>query len=220
MKITDEVYQIGGLGYSDPEDAAVYLLNVEGVAAIIDTGCGFSVVKIIENMARCGVAHEHMQYILLTHCHFDHIGGTKAMKGIFGCPVVAHSLDAPYMESGDNKVTAAAWYHASLSSFEVDIKLKGKSNNLDLGGRQIEAIHVPGHSPGSLVYLLHSQGQKVLFGQDVHGPLDGSLLSDKTDYRKSLLKMLTLEADILCEGHFGVISGKKNVSDFIKSYID
>jgi len=88
-----------------------------------------------------------------------------------------------------------------------------------LGGRNIEAIHVPGHSPGSVVYLTESEGKKVLFAQDVHGPLDSSFLSNKKDYLKSLKLLLSLEADILCEGHFGIYKGKKEVAKFIESFL-
>jgi hypothetical protein len=59
----------------------------------------------------------------------------------------------------------------------------------------------------------------VLFGQDVHGPLNGTLRSNRGDYVKSLEYMLALEADILCEGHFGVFIGKEKVRDFIESYL-
>ncbi|MBP1742060.1 MAG: beta-lactamase domain protein, partial [Deltaproteobacteria bacterium] len=59
----------------------------------------------------------------------------------------------------------------------------------------------------------------VLFGQDVHGPLDASLLSNRDDYRRSLKLLLSLQADVLCEGHYGVIKGKAEVADFIESFL-
>jgi glyoxylase-like metal-dependent hydrolase (beta-lactamase superfamily II) len=83
----------------------------------------------------------------------------------------------------------------------------------------IEALHIPGHSPGSLVYVTESEGKRVLFGQDVHGPLDASLLSNLEDYLESLRFLLALDADILCEGHYGVIRGKAEVADFIRSFL-
>ena len=61
-------------------------------------------------------------------------------------------------------------------------------------------------------------GHKVLFGQDVHGPLDPSFFSNREHYRQSLQLMLDLNADILCEGHLGVYEGAKRVKSFIQSY--
>jgi hypothetical protein len=59
----------------------------------------------------------------------------------------------------------------------------------------------------------------VLFGQDVHGPLHPSLLSDRSQYSDSLKFLLSLESDILCEGHFGVYKGRENVQNFIRQYL-
>ena len=82
------------------------------------------------------------------------------------------------------------------------------------------AIHMPGHSPGALVYQVVSEGKKVLFGQDVHGPVHPDLLSDPDAYQNSLKKMLELNADILCEGHYGIFNGKAAVREFISSFMD
>ena len=81
------------------------------------------------------------------------------------------------------------------------------------------AIHMPGHSPGSLVYQVVSEGKKVLFAQDVHGPVHPDLLSDQEAYQDSLKKMLALNADILCEGHYGIFNGKTAVREFINSFM-
>jgi glyoxylase-like metal-dependent hydrolase (beta-lactamase superfamily II) len=59
----------------------------------------------------------------------------------------------------------------------------------------------------------------VLFGQDIHGPLHPDLKSDRKDYIESLAFMASLDADILCEGHYGVITGRNKVREFIESFI-
>jgi glyoxylase-like metal-dependent hydrolase (beta-lactamase superfamily II) len=88
-----------------------------------------------------------------------------------------------------------------------------------LGKRQVTAIHTPGHTPGSVVYLVESDGKQVLFGQDVHGPLHDDFGSDRRAYRQSLINMAELGADILCEGHFGVFRGADKVKAFIRSFL-
>jgi hypothetical protein len=67
--------------------------------------------------------------------------------------------------------------------------------------------------------LAESEEFKVLFAQDVHGPLDRSLLSDREAYLASLRRMLSVEAHILCEGHYGVCRGRRNVKGFIQSFM-
>ena len=219
MKITDEIYQVGGSGFSSPEDAAIYLIVFAEHAALVDAGCGRSLDKVIHNIARCGIGSGQIDYLLITHCHFDHTGGAEALKDRFQCRIIAHELDAEYLEQGNDTVTAANWYGAHLKPFHVDRKLTASREMIDLGGRSIEAIHVPGHSPGSVVYLTESEGKKVLFAQDVHGPLDSSFRSNKKDYFTSLKRLLSLEADILCEGHFGIYHGKNEVAGFIESFL-
>jgi glyoxylase-like metal-dependent hydrolase (beta-lactamase superfamily II) len=60
---------------------------------------------------------------------------------------------------------------------------------------------------------------RVLFGQDVHGPLDASFLSNREDYIRSLKFMMGLNADVLCEGHFGIYRGKEKINRFIESFL-
>ena len=89
-----------------------------------------------------------------------------------------------------------------------------------LAEREIQVIHIPGHSPGSLAYLVESEGKRVLFAQDVHGPIHPALLSNRADYQASLRRLLALQADILCEGHYGVFVGQANVAAFIDGFAE
>jgi glyoxylase-like metal-dependent hydrolase (beta-lactamase superfamily II) len=219
MKITSEIFQVGGSGLTSTEDAAIYLIHFEGQAALVDAGCGHGQERLFKNINACAIDLEQIEYLLITHCHFDHTGGVQGIKERTHCKVVAHELEAPYLEQGDDTVTAAKWYGSSLEPVAIDIKLQGAEGVIDLGGREIKALHTPGHSPGSMVYMTESEGLKVLFGQDVHGPLDPSLLSNREDYVKSLNLLLSMEVDVLCEGHFGVFRGKKEVTDFIGSFL-
>lgn len=218
MKITDEVFQVGGSEFTSHEDAAIYLINFDGHAALVDAGCGNSTERLFSNIRSCGVNLEDIEYLLITHCHYDHTGGAKGVKDVTECQAVAHELDAEYLEKGDDSVTAAMWYGARLEPLAIERKLSLSREQISLGGRNIDAIHTPGHSPGSVVYVTESQGLKVLFGQDVHGPLDASLLSNREEYLKSLDLLLSLKADLLCEGHYGVYVGKDEVQKFIRSF--
>ncbi len=219
MQITDEIFQVGGEGLTSPRDAAVYLLAWEDRAALVDAGCGGRNDRLMENVRSWNVEPERIETLLITHCHYDHTGGTAELRNRLNLSVVAHRLDAEVMESGDDEISAASWYGASLTPVTVDRKIDQSRGTIALGSRLIEALHMPGHSPGSLVYLVESEGLRVLFGQDVHGPLDRRLRSNRADYRRSLEQMAALEADILCEGHFGVIKGKEAVRRFIRSFL-
>jgi glyoxylase-like metal-dependent hydrolase (beta-lactamase superfamily II) len=66
-RITPEVFQIGGAGFSAPEDAAVYLVTIDGHAALIDAGCGGSVPQLLANAEACGVHRADLVDLFLTH---------------------------------------------------------------------------------------------------------------------------------------------------------
>jgi len=219
MTITSEVFQVGGDGFTSSLDGSVYLINTCGHSALVDAGCGKSVDKLLRNVQNHGTALSQIEYLMITHCHYDHTGGIRDIRERTKCKVITHELDANFLEEGDESVTGARWYGGSLPGLTIDIKLTEKRETIDLGGRKIHAIHVPGHSPGSLVYLMESEGLKVLFGQDVHGPFHDGLRSSREKYVRSLNLMISLQADILCEGHYGIFRGKEKVEAFITSFM-
>ena len=217
-RIMDNLWQVGGAGLTDPSDACVYLVRLGDKAALIDAGTGRNHRRLAQNISRCLEPDAQLEYLLLTHCHFDHTGGAQAVRDEFGCRIVAHELDAQYLESGDNNVTAAARYGAVLEPFAVDIILKDQESTIPVGNGVIKAIHSPGHSPGSVVYVTSLDDRLILFGQDVHGPLHSEYLSDEKQYEDSLVRLMGLQADILLEGHFGVIEPKQEVQGFIERW--
>jgi glyoxylase-like metal-dependent hydrolase (beta-lactamase superfamily II) len=218
-RIKNNLWQVGGSGLTDPADAAIYLVRFGDKAALIDAGTGRDQPQLRRNIAECLEPNVQLEYLLLTHCHFDHTGGAQAVRDQYGCRIAAHELDAIYLESGDNRVTGASWYGARLEPFAIDIKLQGQESTLAIGGGTVTAIHCPGHSPGSVVYTTDIDGQLVLFGQDVHGPIHSEFLSDEKQYLASLARLVNLKADLLLEGHFGIFETKQEVREFIEDCI-
>jgi glyoxylase-like metal-dependent hydrolase (beta-lactamase superfamily II) len=219
IRIKNDLWQVGGRGLTDPSDAAIYLVRFGDKAALIDAGSGRDHPQLIKNIAECLESSVPLEYLLLTHCHFDHAGGAQAVRDEYGCQIVAHELDTIYLESGDNRVTGATRHGAFLEPFAIDIRLQGQESTLAIGSACVTAIHCPGHSPGSVVYTANLDGQLVLFGQDVHGPIHSEFLSDEKQYLDSLTRLLNLEADLLLEGHFGIIESKQEVRAFIENCV-
>ena len=219
MKIIEDLWQVGGEGFTAPGDAAVYMVRFRHQAALIDAGCGPGHRQLVDNVSACLPPGTDITRLLLTHGHFDHTGGAAAIRDHYGCRITAHAKDAVYLEAGDSDVTAASWYGARMLPLRIDEKITEYRETIPFGSGEVIAYHCPGHSPGSLVYTAVLAGQTVLFGQDIHGPLHPSLLSDRSQYRNSLKFLLSLEADILCEGHFGAYKGSENVQNFIRQYL-
>ena len=57
MKITEEIYQVGGGDMSAPEDAAIYLVHFGDSAALVDAGCGRSTPRVLKNIQDLSLIH-------------------------------------------------------------------------------------------------------------------------------------------------------------------
>jgi len=216
-EIVRDIFIVGGPDITDGRDGCVYLASL-GELILIDTGAGWSVDKIINNVSRLGFDCKNLSKILLTHCHIDHIGGAPELRRRFGSKIYIHQLDAQPVENGDPILTAANWYQTSFPSTPVDVKLNLPEEVLTIGQQKIVCLHTPGHTPGSICIYLDKDGKRILFGQDLHGPILKEFGSNLEDYGRSTKKLLDLDADILCEGHFGIYKTKKDVRNYILSY--
>jgi glyoxylase-like metal-dependent hydrolase (beta-lactamase superfamily II) len=216
-EIVKDIFIVGGPDITDGRDGCVYLLNL-GELILIDTGAGWSVDKIIHNVQSLGFDWKNLSKILLTHCHIDHIGGAPEIKRRFGSKIYAHHLDAPPIESGDPILTAANWYQTTFPPTPVDVKFDHEKETLHIGGQKVICLHTPGHTPGSICIYLDKDGKRILFAQDLHGPILKEFGSNFEDYGRSTKKLLDLDADILCEGHFGIYKTKKDVKNYILFY--
>ncbi|GAB2809300.1 hypothetical protein GCM10022221_03320 [Actinocorallia aurea] len=177
--------------------------------AIVDTGIASSPTEgMAPALAAIGRRIEDVRWILLTHGHIDHIGGAHALWEMTGrrAQVVIHEADAPFLRSrqahvdeylanrgrylndadGAAKVGAAA--NAVISGeMEPTLLVKG-GETLDLGGVEVSVHAVPGHTAGSVAYVI--DGQRSVFVGDavqVHGAANGFPgFADPAAYRASL----------------------------------
>jgi glyoxylase-like metal-dependent hydrolase (beta-lactamase superfamily II) len=216
INIAKNVFQLAGSGLTSPEDGAVYLVKGEKGFCIIDAGAG-STADEIATMAK-NVGGKPL-YLVATHCHIDHGGGLARLRSALGCTVVAHRLDREAIESGDETRTAACYYGLAFPPCPVDMVMTGEEMPLELGGITLHLLHTPGHTPGSICAWTDTGEERILFGQDLHGPLHPAWGSDGREWRSSLKKLLALGADILCEGHFGIFRGRDQVGQYIRSYL-
>jgi glyoxylase-like metal-dependent hydrolase (beta-lactamase superfamily II) len=220
QEIVTGVYQIGGAGITSADDAAVYLIDFESDLIMIDSGAGKSFSQIINNIKELGFSPVKISKLILTHCHIDHIGSAPFFKKEYKTKIIIHELDARPVEAGDAVKTAATWYGADFPPTKIDEKLIGANGVLEYGKDRLHWLHTPGHTPGSISLYLDRDGKRILFGQDIHGPFHKSFGSDINAWKKSMRKLLNLNADILCEGHFGIYEPKEKVKDYIERYLE
>lgn len=219
LRICDRVYQVGGPEMSSPNDCCVYLVDGDGALALIDSGCGPGYKAIVANIIRLGFEPADIQTLLLTHCHIDHVGAASMFRSDYGVSVVAPEKDSLPLESGDRLMTAAFMYNIRFEPLPIDSKLAG-GESITVGDSVLNIVETPGHTPGSVCAYTDIGKTRILFGQDVHGPFHPDFGSDIAQWRLSMGKLLDLEADVLCEGHFGIYSPADAVRAYIEGYLD
>ncbi len=116
-----------------------------------------------------------MRAVLLTHAHGDHCGGAEHLRTVLGAKVHAGRGDAAVLRAGGPR-------EAFFSNFSmpndnphpttVDLELKG-GESIVSGNVRFLALATPGHTPGSICYLMEQPGLRVLFTGDVIGMLRG-----------------------------------------------
>jgi metallo-beta-lactamase class B len=218
--IFEGIYLIGGPNISYSEDATAFVVDCGDELVMIDSGAGRSVAILEQNIRELGFDPQEISTLILTHCHIDHIGGAPYFKKHCNCKLAAHECDAEAIETGDPALTAASFYGTSFPPTTVDIILKGSQVTLTFGKQEIHWLHIPGHTPGSIASYLDRNGKRILFGQDIHGPFMKSFGSDLGQWKTSMNKLLSLKADILCEGHFGIFKTPEKVESYIKKYLE
>jgi glyoxylase-like metal-dependent hydrolase (beta-lactamase superfamily II) len=142
------------------EEAISYLAVGNGRAALIDTGCGIGNVKLLpEEFTQLPVM------VVNTHSHYDHVAQNYLFDKIamFDAPSarqvaengyskaeMAHLLMEGMLSKALPRDFNSESYH--VPPFTVTSWLKDGAN-IDLGGRNLEVIHTPGHSPDSICLL-------------------------------------------------------------------
>jgi glyoxylase-like metal-dependent hydrolase (beta-lactamase superfamily II) len=217
-EIVRGVFEVAGPDVTGGGDASAYLVVSGGAAAMIDAGCDADAKMLIGNI-KSALGGATLEWLILTHNHIDHIGGAAAIKNAFGCRIAMHAADADTLETGDAHASAADWYDTTLMPANVDARISEPEHKITIGEDTLLCLHTPGHTPGSISVLLERDGERILFGQDIHGPFAPQFKSDIMQWRRSMRKLLDLNCDILCEGHFGVIRPALMVESFIQRHL-
>jgi glyoxylase-like metal-dependent hydrolase (beta-lactamase superfamily II) len=103
-----------------------------------------------------------VEAILITHCHFDHIGAVAPVAKMTGATVYCPTLEVPVLADIMAYVPMPGF--GPYESYEADVALEG-GEALDLAGLTIDVVNTPGHSPGHVTYSV--RGEQTIFSGDV-----------------------------------------------------
>ena len=163
-----------------------YVVHPDGSDRCVVIDPGYEGKKILSFLEEKGL---HLQAILLTHGHFDHVGGVKELADATDCRVFLR----PEEHTMPKTMTAGALYATDHYS-----------DSFEIAGMTFAALHTPGHTPGSVCLICEDamfSGDTLFAGSCGRTDLPGG---DWATIQKSLRRLASIEANLwVLPGHGG-----------------
>ena len=142
-----------------PVQENCFLVRREGSDRMLVVDPGEEAERILAAIEASGAK---VEAILITHCHFDHIGAVAPVAAATGAPVYCPEIEVPLLADIMSYVPYPGF--GPFESYEADETLKG-GETLELAGLTLEVVFTPGHSPGHVTYAVRDEA--ALFSGDV-----------------------------------------------------
>lgn len=218
MKITEHLYQISGVQYGT--NSNIYALRTEEGLVLID--CGYQEEqweKMLRCMKRWNLKPEDIRAVFLTHSHFDHAGNVWRMNEL-GADVFASPVDADKIEHGNPEMEEL--FGAKWKCGTVTREIREGDSFLFGDEVTVQVLETPGHSKGSLSFLIQIDGIRAICTGDLFfvkpwPPEDkvdvelgymGGWDFDMKDYQNSLRRLRETGADLFLPGHYYFYRGQ------------
>lgn len=169
--------------------------------ALIDCGSSEGYPALRRDLNSFGYAPQDIRRVIATHGHWDHLSGMALLREESDAELWLHEAEREQVETGNYERTSSFLYNRPFPPVKVD-HLLHDGDVLDVNGYRFAVVHTPGHSPGSVSFLVDMHGLRILIAGDTFwggfSPLVGSNLDD---WRASLDRLLLLDFDALAIGH-------------------
>jgi len=153
MALDVEMLTVGAIGEN------CFLFRRQGADRLLVVDPGEEAERILAAIEATGAT---VEAILLTHCHFDHVGAVAPVARATGAPVYCPEIEVPVLADIMAYVPWAGF--GPYESYEADEVVRG-GETLELAGMELDVVFTPGHSPGHVTYAI--RGEEAIFSGDV-----------------------------------------------------
>jgi glyoxylase-like metal-dependent hydrolase (beta-lactamase superfamily II) len=178
-----------------------YIVRVEGSDRGLIVDPGDEAERILGAVEQLGIT---VEAILLTHCHFDHVGAVAPVARATGAPVLCPEIEVPILAD----IMSFVWPGLGpYESYDADETVAG-GERLSLAGLDIDVIFTPGHSPGHVTYSIPEHaavlsGDVLFRGSVGRTDLPGGDWGTLLESIRGLIDSLPGETTVL-PGHMGI----------------
>ncbi|MGD0341716.1 MAG: MBL fold metallo-hydrolase [Bacteroidales bacterium] len=193
----------------------VFLISANDKRILVDTGPGRVWRTLNRRLVNLGIIN--IDYLVLTHAHFDHAGNAERIKRVYGAKVIINEYEASFLRKGTNSPTRGSntvtgfilrlfcpvfssvkFYRA----LEPDI-ITSKSFDFEIIKESVIIIHTPGHTPGSQSVIVDNEIAVV--GDAMFGVFPGSVFPPFAFDAKELVgswgKLLATKCSLYLPSH-------------------
>ena len=191
--------------------ANCYMIKGETGAVLVDTG---EYSSVLEQFLKDNCDKERL--ILLTHSHFDHIGGALKLHENTGVKIAIGAKDAPSLLDGDKNLSNS--FGVKLTPFSADVTFSD-GEEFSVGDLKFKVIETAGHTVGGVCYLIDDclfSGDTLFF--ESIGRTDFPDGDYKT-IKNSLDKLMKLDDSIVVlsgHGQSSTIEHERNFNPYIR----
>ena len=210
-----------------------FLLIQDSIFGLVDSGNRNTERKIVKAITSRGLKMENLQFIFLTHTHYDHAGNVAVLKKMSSAKIIVHQSEADYLRKGFHPIPNGTnpafkfivflgrkFTHKAYSSFKAVVPDKLFKDRFDLQEFGIDAkiLHTPGHTLGSSILVTD---RKAFVGDTVFNVMGfnyPTFANDEAVLQKSWQKLLALDVDFYYPAHGKRIKKAEFVEAFRKKY--
>jgi len=135
-----------------------FVVRKEGADKALLVDPGEEPERILAEIAQTGA---EVEAILITHCHFDHVGAVAPIARETGAPVYCPEIEVPILA---DLMSFTMPGFGPYESYDADEVVKG-GEALELAGLTLDVLFTPGHSPGHVTYAVRDE--EAIFSGDV-----------------------------------------------------